>query len=70
MMAVVVSLAVFVVVLIVAFVFIGWRDRSRLSTPEDSAAVRDATSTQARYAAERHGAQGEVWRSGQTPNST
>ncbi|MDT0528169.1 hypothetical protein RM555_04070 [Micromonospora sp. DSM 115977] len=70
MTAVAVSLAVFVVVLIAAFVFVGWRDRNRLSSPEDSAAMRDAASTQARYAAERHGAQGEVWRSGQTSNST
>jgi hypothetical protein len=70
MTAVVVSLAVFVVVLLAAFVFVGWRDRNRISSPEDSAAVREATSTQAQYAAERHGAQGEVWRSGQTPNGT
>ncbi|MEU4779092.1 hypothetical protein [Micromonospora sp. NPDC023633] len=70
MTAVVVALTVFVVLLIAAFVFVGWRDRKRLSSHEDSAAARDAASAQARYAAERHGAQGEVWRSGQTPNST
>ncbi|WP_139307158.1 hypothetical protein [Micromonospora pattaloongensis] len=63
------SLVVFVVLLIAAFVIVAWRDRKRLSSPEDSAAARDATSTQERYAAERHGAQGEVWRRGQNPGS-
>ncbi|MEU8262484.1 hypothetical protein AB0C02_17860 [Micromonospora sp. NPDC048999] len=69
MTAVLVSLVVFIVLLVAVFGFIGWRDRKRLSSPEDSAAARDARSDQERYAAERHGVQGEVWRRGQTPNS-
>ncbi|NBE80674.1 hypothetical protein [Micromonospora rubida] len=52
---------------VAAFVVVAWRDRRRQSTPEDSAAAREAASTQERYAAERHGAQGEVWQRGQTP---
>ncbi|MCX4389011.1 hypothetical protein OG777_19045 [Micromonospora peucetia] len=67
MTAVVVSIAVLVVLLIAAFLLVGWRDRKRLSSHEDSAAARDAASARERYAAERHGAQGEVWRSGQIP---
>ncbi|MFI1193240.1 hypothetical protein ACH4T9_08265 [Micromonospora sp. NPDC020750] len=50
---------------VAAFVVVAWRDRRRQSTPEDSAAAREAASTQERYAAERHGAQGEVWQRGQ-----
>ncbi|MCW3818534.1 hypothetical protein ONA91_29260 [Micromonospora sp. DR5-3] len=65
MTAVLVSVAVFVVLLIAVFVFVGWRDRNRLSSPEDSAAARDARAAQERHAAERHGVQGEVWRRGQ-----
>ncbi|MER5701246.1 hypothetical protein ABT023_04705 [Micromonospora sp. NPDC002296] len=52
---------------VAAFVVVAWRDRRRQSTPEDSAAAREAASTQERYAAERHGTQGEVWQRGQTP---
>lgn len=52
---------------VAAFVVVAWRDRRRQSAPEDSAAAREAASTQERYAAERHGVQGEVWRRGQTP---
>ncbi|TDB74185.1 hypothetical protein [Micromonospora sp. KC723] len=66
----VVSLIAFAVVLIAAFVVVAWRDRKRLSSPEDSASARDARSTQERYAAERHAVQGEVWRRGQNPPST
>ncbi|MFF0230594.1 hypothetical protein [Micromonospora sp. NPDC005254] len=65
-----VSLGAVVVLLIAAFVFVAWRDRKRLSSPEDSAAGRDARSAQERHAAERHGAQGEVWRRGQNSTST
>ncbi|MET8084603.1 hypothetical protein [Micromonospora sp. NPDC005237] len=70
MTSLVVSLVALVVLLIAAFIFVAWRDRRRLSTPEDSAAGRDATSAQERHAAERHAAQGEVWRRGQNPGST
>ncbi|WP_405104753.1 hypothetical protein OG559_16245 [Micromonospora sp. NBC_01405] len=49
----------------IAFIVVALRDRRRQSTPEDSAAAREAASTQERYAAERHGAQGEVWQRGQ-----
>ncbi|MFD0783380.1 hypothetical protein ACFQZ8_05515 [Micromonospora azadirachtae] len=52
-----------------AFVFVGWRDRKRLSSAEDSAAARDATAARERCAVERHVVQGEVWRRGQIPNS-
>ncbi|MER5332779.1 hypothetical protein [Micromonospora sp. NPDC002717] len=69
MKPVVVSLVAFAALLIAAFIFIGWRDRKRHSSPEDSAAARDARSTQERYAAERHAVQGEVWRRGQNPPS-
>ncbi|MEU5946191.1 hypothetical protein ABZ793_11585 [Micromonospora sp. NPDC047465] len=70
MKPVVVSLITFAALLIAAFVFVGWRDRKRFSSPEDSASARDARSTQERYAAERHAVQGEVWRRGQNPPST
>ncbi|MEU4679967.1 hypothetical protein [Micromonospora sp. NPDC023737] len=69
MTLVVVSVVVFVVLLVAAFVFVGWRDRERLSSAEDSAAARDAAAVQERHAAERHVVQGEVWRRGQIPNS-
>ncbi|MEU5723590.1 hypothetical protein [Micromonospora sp. NPDC047738] len=65
MKVLVVSLVVVAVGLIGLFVFVGWRDRKRLSSREDAEAARDARSTQERYAAERHGVQGEVWRRGQ-----
>ncbi|MFF3851587.1 hypothetical protein [Micromonospora sp. NPDC002575] len=52
-----------------AFLLVAWRDRRRQSSPEDSAAAREAARTQQRYAAERHGSQGDVWRSGQTQGS-
>jgi hypothetical protein len=67
MTTVAVSLAVLVVVLIAAVAFVGWRDRQRLASREDPAVARDAAATQAQGAAERHGAQGAVWQSGQTP---
>ncbi|MEU7928096.1 hypothetical protein [Micromonospora sp. NPDC049801] len=70
MTSLVVSLGALVVLLVAAFVFVGWRDRKRLSSPEDSAAGRDARSAQERHAAERHGAQGDVWRRGQNSSST
>ena len=38
--------------------YIGVRDRRRLSSGDDEAASRAATSTAERYAAERHGQQG------------
>ncbi|TDC36270.1 hypothetical protein E1211_13880 [Micromonospora sp. 15K316] len=68
MTLVVVLLVVLVVLLVGAFVFVGWRDRERLSSAEDVAAARDAASVQERHAAERHGVQGEVWRRGQAGN--
>ncbi|MGW1058454.1 hypothetical protein [Micromonospora rubida] len=55
---------------VAAFAVVAWRDRQRQSTPEDSAAARAAASTQERYAAERHGAQGEVWQRGRTPEGS
>ncbi|MFG1885037.1 hypothetical protein [Micromonospora sp. NPDC049102] len=70
MKPVVVLLLTLATLLIVAFMFVGWRDRKRHSSPEDSAAAGDARSTQERYAAERHAVQGEVWRRGQNPPST
>ncbi|WFE57920.1 hypothetical protein [Micromonospora sp. WMMD712] len=48
-----------------AFLVVAWRDRRRQSSPEDSAAARAAAADQQRYAAERHGRQGDVGRSGQ-----
>lgn len=69
MTVVVVFIVIFVLLLVAAFVFIGWRDRKRLSSADDSAAARDASAMRERYAAERHAVQGEVWRRGQTPNS-
>ncbi|MFG3554551.1 hypothetical protein ACGGAQ_09185 [Micromonospora sp. NPDC047557] len=70
MKPVVVLLVTLATLLIVAFIFVSWRDRKRHSSPEDSAAAGDARSTQERYAAERHAVQGEVWRRGQNPPST
>ncbi|SCE76606.1 hypothetical protein GA0070558_105213 [Micromonospora haikouensis] len=52
-----------------AFLVVAWRDRRRQSSPEDSAAAREAAGTQQRYAAERHGRQGDVWRNGQSQGS-
>ncbi|MEU8021788.1 MULTISPECIES: hypothetical protein [Micromonospora] len=52
-----------------AFLVVAWRDRRRQSSPEDSAAAREAARTQQRYAAERHGSQGDVWRNGQSQAS-
>ncbi|MFU8872306.1 hypothetical protein [Micromonospora sp. SL4-19] len=68
MTTVVVSLVAFVMLLVAAFVFVGWRDRHRLSSPEDSAAARDARSEQERAAVERHGLQGHRIRRDQTGN--
>ncbi|WP_128763505.1 hypothetical protein [Micromonospora sp. MW-13] len=67
MTTVMVFLGAAVALAVAAFVLVSWRDRRRQSGPEDSAAAREAASTQERYAAERHGAQGEVWQRGQTP---
>ncbi|MEV6375520.1 hypothetical protein [Micromonospora musae] len=67
-MTLVVVLVVLVVLLVAAFVFVGWRDRKRLSGAEDTAAARDAASIQEQHAAERHSVQGEVWRRGQAGN--
>ncbi|MEV4810856.1 hypothetical protein [Micromonospora avicenniae] len=69
MTVVVVFIVVLVVLLVAAFVFVGWRDRERLSSADDSAAARDASAMREQSAAERHAVQGEVWRRGQTPNS-
>ncbi|WP_157746581.1 hypothetical protein [Micromonospora inositola] len=70
MATVLVSLGVAVALMIAAFVFVGWRDRRRLSSPEDSAAAREAAAAQERYAAERYGDQGELWRRGKSPPTT
>ncbi|MFI5925034.1 hypothetical protein ACIA3K_03525 [Micromonospora sp. NPDC051543] len=42
MTSLVVSLGALVVLLMAVFVFVGWRDRKRLSSHDDSAAGRDA----------------------------
>ncbi|WP_328419611.1 hypothetical protein OG470_00425 [Micromonospora sp. NBC_00389] len=55
-----------VALIMVAFLAVGLRDRRRLSSPEDSAAAREATRTQERYAADRHGSQGDGRQRGQT----
>ncbi|MBQ1071927.1 hypothetical protein KBX06_01915 [Micromonospora sp. C31] len=68
MTTVLVFLGAVVALTVAVFVVVGWRDRRRSTSAEDAAAARAATSVQERYAAERHGVQGEVWRSGQTPN--
>ncbi len=45
--------------------YVAWRDRRRLSSPDDSAAGRIAAAQAERAAAERHGAQGLSWQEGQ-----
>ncbi|MFJ1542420.1 hypothetical protein ACIODS_28160 [Micromonospora chalcea] len=65
MRALVGLLVVLGVLVVGAFVAVSVRDRRRMSSAEDSAAARVARCDQERYAAERHGMQGEVWRRGQ-----
>ncbi len=66
MMTVMIVLGTAAALAVAAFVVVAWRDRRRESGREDAAAAREAAGTQQRYAAERHGVQGEVWRR-QTP---
>ncbi|MFU8872304.1 hypothetical protein [Micromonospora sp. SL4-19] len=54
MTTVAVSLVAFVVLVVAVVVFVSWRDRNRLSSNEDSTAVRQATIDQHRHEAERH----------------
>jgi type II secretory pathway pseudopilin PulG len=64
MMTTLVVLGIGMTLAAAAYGYVAWRDRRRLSSAEDSAAARTARSTQERYAAERHAAQGDVWNRG------
>ena len=48
------TLVIVAVLVVASIVYVGWRDRRRLTSAEDSAAHRVATSEAARYAAEGH----------------
>jgi hypothetical protein len=48
------TLALVAVLFVASIVYVGWRDRRRLPSAEDSAAHRVATSDAERYAAEGH----------------
>ncbi|MEU3452612.1 hypothetical protein ABZ671_03265 [Micromonospora sp. NPDC006766] len=52
-----VLLVVVVVLVLAVVVFLSWRDRNRLSSDEDSTAVRHASADQHRREAERHSVQ-------------
>ncbi|WP_327033429.1 hypothetical protein [Micromonospora ureilytica] len=54
MTAVVISLVVAVVLVVAAVVFVGWRDRNRLSSDEDPTSAREASTDQYRHEVERH----------------
>jgi FtsZ-interacting cell division protein ZipA len=54
-------LIIVAVLLVASLVYVGWRDRRRLSSADDQAASRTAASEAERHAAERHGQQGGVW---------
>ncbi|TDC38297.1 hypothetical protein E1211_07655 [Micromonospora sp. 15K316] len=58
MAAAVVSLVVAVVLVVAVAVFVGWRDRNRLSSDEDLTAAREATTDQHRHGAESQFASG------------
>ncbi|MCM0674285.1 hypothetical protein NCC78_06220 [Micromonospora phytophila] len=65
-----VLLGIVAVLILGTFGYLAWRDRARLSSPEDTTADRDARAVQERYAAERHGTQGETWRRGNDGSGT
>lgn len=58
-------LAIGAALLVATFVYVGWRDRRRVSLADDSAANKVATSESNGHAAERHGQQGVTWNRGQ-----
>ena len=59
-----VVVGILALLLVGSFGLVAWRDRRRLSSADDSAAARDARAVQERYAAERHGQQGDTWQRG------
>ncbi|PWR08356.1 hypothetical protein DKT68_16070 [Micromonospora acroterricola] len=58
MTTVLVFLVASVVMMVGVVVFVGWRDRNRFSSDEDSTAARRASADQHRHEAERHSASG------------
>ncbi|WP_343449843.1 hypothetical protein [Micromonospora oryzae] len=69
MTTLVVTLAMLVVLLLAVVVFVTRRDRAKLSSDQDSAAVRQARADQHRHEAERHFASGMAARH-HNPSST
>ncbi|MGS2615682.1 hypothetical protein ACVCAH_14350 [Micromonospora sp. LZ34] len=51
-----------------AFGYVGWRDRRRLSSPDDTAAAGQARIAQERHAAERYMTQSHVVQRGNHPH--
>ncbi|MGS2615681.1 hypothetical protein ACVCAH_14345 [Micromonospora sp. LZ34] len=56
------SIGALVLLLAGVFGYLGWRDRSRLSSPDDTAADRAARIAQERYGVDVHASQGEIYR--------
>ncbi len=56
-----VILAVMAGLFVACIGFVGWRDRRRLSSADDTSAGRTALAEAERHAAGRHGAQGSTW---------
>ncbi|MGW5671496.1 hypothetical protein [Micromonospora sp. NPDC003776] len=59
-MTAMVTLAVLLLLMAAAVVFVVWRDRNRLSPDEDSAAVHQAGADHDRHEAARHFVQGQA----------
>ncbi|SCG49513.1 hypothetical protein GA0070609_2242 [Micromonospora echinaurantiaca] len=49
------------VLILGAFAWVGWRDRRRLSGPDDTRADRDARAGQHAYEVQRHASPGQEW---------
>ncbi|MFI5835635.1 hypothetical protein ACIA5A_18350 [Micromonospora sp. NPDC051300] len=69
MTTVVVSVAVLLVLVLTVVAFVSRRDRDRLSSEEDRAAVRHAGADQRRHEAERHLASGLAERHRNPPST-
>ncbi|MFI5486381.1 MULTISPECIES: hypothetical protein [Micromonospora] len=48
-------------VILGAVAWVGWRDRRRLSGPDDTRADRDARASQHAHEAQRHASPGQEW---------
>lgn len=57
-----VSVWIVLALVLAVFGYIGWRDRSRLNSPDDTAADRAARIAQERYGVDVHASQSEIYR--------